>query len=182
MIQNTTVSEYADYGIGVISMDNVTISGCSTKNNIMGVASINSSLNIKNTNITGNGFGLVLMAVDVDYPFGDVTEAVFISNCVFSGNSEVGLQLMNVPTGNITDCSFYENQETPTGAYKSTFVLRGENVFRENTAKRGGGLALFNSTVVFRTGSNTTFANNKAEESGGAIYPYTICSIICGRL
>ena len=69
-------------------------------------------------------------------PFGNVTEAVFISNCVLSGNSEVGLQLMNVPTGIITDCSFYENQETPIGAYKSTFVLRGEHFQRQHSKER----------------------------------------------
>ena len=140
-----------------------TINGCSTKNNIMGVASANSNLNIKNTNISENRFGLLLTAVD---PIVDV--AVTIDNCVFSGNSEIGLQLINIHSS-ITDCCFCGNHETPIGAYQSTFELRGENVFRDNTAKRGGGLALFNSTVVFGTGSNTTFVDNKAEEFGGAI-------------
>ena len=167
MIQNTNVSEYTVYGISIVSVDNGTIIGCSTKNNIMGVASINSNLNIKNANIIKNRFGLVLAAADVDYP-------VSINNCVLSGNSEIGLQLMNIHSSSVTDCSFYGNHETPIGAYQSRFELRGENVFRDNTAKRGGGLALFNSTVVFGTGSKTTFVDNKAEEFGGAIYIATL--------
>ena len=171
MIQNTNVSEYTEYGIGIASVDNGTINGCSTNNNIMGVAGINSNLNIKNTNIIKNRFGLVLTAVDVDYPIRN--ETVSVNNCVLSGNSEIGLQLINVHSS-ITDCSFYGNHETPIGAYQSTFELRGENIFRDNTAKRGGGLALFNSTVVFGTGSNTTFVDNKAEEFGGAIYIATL--------
>ena len=171
MIQNTNVSEYTEYGIGIASVDNGTINGCSTKNNIVGVASVNSNLNIKNTNIIKNRFGLALTAVDVDYPIR--YETVSINNCVLSGNSEIGLQLINIHSS-VTDCSFYGNHETPIGAYQSTFELRGENVFRDNTAKRGGGLVLFNSTVVFGTGSNTTFADSKAEEFGGAIYIATL--------
>ena len=169
MIQNTNVSEY---GIGIAFVNNGTINGCSTKNNIMGVASINSNLNIKNTNIIKNRFGLVLAAVDSDFPIGN--KVVSINNCVLSGNSKIGLQLMNIQSVSITDCSFYGNHETPIGAYQSAFELRGENVFRDNTAKRGGGLVLFNSTVEFGTGSKTTFVDNKAEEFGGAIYVATL--------
>ena len=172
MIQNTDVSEYTEHGIGINSVDNGTINGCSTKNNIMGVASVNSNLNITNTNIIKNKFGLALATVDVDYSIGNRT--ISINNCVLSGNSNIGLQLVNIHSSSITDCSFYGNRETPIGAYQSTFELRGENVFRDNTAKRGGGLALFNSTVVFGTGSETTFVDNKAEEFGGAIYIATL--------
>ena len=172
MIQNTNVSEYTEYGISIAVVNNGTINGCSTKNNIMGVASINSNLNIKNTNIIKNRFGLVLAAVDSDFPIGN--KVVSINNCVLSGNSKIGLQLINIQSVSITDCSFYGNHETPIGAYQSTFELRGENVFRDNTAKRGGGLVLFNSTVEFGTGSNTTFVGNKAEEFRGAIYVATL--------
>ena len=172
MIQNTNVSEYTEYGISMGLVDNGTINGCSMKNNIIGVASINSNLNIKNTNITENRFGLLLTAVNVGDPIVDV--AVSINNCVLPGNSEIGLQLVNILSGSITDCSFYGNHETPIGAYQSTFELRGENIFRDNTAKRGGGLVLFNSTVVFGTGSKTIFVDNKAEEFGGAIYIATL--------
>ena len=175
MIQNITVSEYTSYGILIFSVDNVTIDGCSYKNNVMGVAGVNSNLTIRKTNITENRFGLVL-AVDVDNQIlsGVLNGAVSINNCVLSGNSEIGLQLINIHSSSITDSSFYGNHETPIGAYQSTFELRGENVFRDNTAKRGGGLALFNSTVVFGTGSKTTFVDNKAEEFGGAIYIATL--------
>ena len=136
------------------------------------MASVNSNLNIKNTYIIRNRFGLVLTAVDVDYPIR--YETVSVNNCVLSGNSEIGLQLINIHSSSITDCSFCGNHETPIGAYQSTFELRGENIFRDNTAKRGGGLVLFNSTVTFGTGSKTTFVDNKAEEFGGAIYIATL--------
>ena len=173
-IQNTTISEYPNFGITVIAVDYGTIDGCFIKNNPMGVASVNSNLNIKNTNITENSFGLVILAAEFMGTIGE-NLTVFISNCRFSGNSEIGLQLMNLPSGIvITDCRFYENRGSSIAAYQSSFELRGENSFRDNTAKRGGGLVLFNSTVIFGTESKTIFANNKVAEYGGAIYIATL--------
>ena len=43
-------------------------------------------------------------------------------------------------------------------------------MFSNNSAERGAGLALYNSTVQFGSGSLTVFVNNTASEFGGAIY------------
>ena len=57
------------------------------------------------------------------------------------------------------------------------FELLGKTVFSNNTADRGGGLALYNSTVTFGPGSSTHFINNTALEYGGAIYIASLPSI-----
>ena len=53
---------------------------------------------------------------------------------------------------------------------ESLFELSGESMFSNNSAERGAGLALYNSTVQFGSGSLTVFVNNTACEFGGAIY------------
>ena len=70
----------------------------------------------------------------------------------------------------IQDSFFNKNNGPSIFSYQSTFMLKGKTVFRDNTADRGGGLALYNSTVTFGPGSNAQFINNKALEYGGAIY------------
>ena len=102
-----------------------------------------------------------------------------IQNCTFSSNNVSGLTLINSHEKVfIQDSRFHGNKGTPLFAYQSTFELMGETVFRDNTADRGGGLALYNSTVTFGPGSNTQFINNTALEFGGAIYIVSLPSIL----
>ena len=176
VIQNTTVSAI---GILFSSVRNGTIIECSIQNNLVGVASFHSHLNIENTNITENGFGLVVMEVDfLGFRIENVKLTASIGNSIFSGNSILGILLINMPPGIvINNCSFYENLGTSITAYQTTFELRGENLFRDNTAGRGGGLALYESTVDFGHGSTTAFINNTANEFGGAIYIATYSTL-----
>ena len=172
-IQNTTTSNY-NFGILFDSVGSGTIIECFIQNNIIGVISINSCLNIVNTNVIENSFGMVIPAVQL---FGPPIENAtgFITNSTFSGNDAIGMVLISIPSGIlITNCSFSKNRGTPITAYQSTFELGGENIFRDNTAEIGGGLALFNSTVVFGTGSDILFTNNTAQQFGGAIYIATL--------
>ena len=80
---------------------------------------------------------------------------------------QCALSLHSVCNMTIQDCSLYKNQELPITLKNSTIELRGETVFKDNTAKRGGGLALYNSKVVFGTASNAIFINNTAVRGGG---------------
>ena len=169
IIESTTISDTAVFGILFDSVNNGIVSDCTIRNNTMGVTSFSSNLHIQNTNFTENSFGLVIPA-DSGAP-----TKVYIANCAFSNNSATGIGLVNALSGMfITNCSFYENQGTPIVADQSSFELRGHNVFKDNNVERGGGLALFNSSVIFGPGSNTKFINNTAVEFGGAIYIATL--------
>ena len=168
-IQNTTISNTSS-GIYLYSVDNGIIAKCAINNNLnYGVLSLNSHSTIHKTNFTENNIGLVAASNKI------LLETLLINKCVFSRNAVVGMLLVGLstlPTGMIvTNCSFYENQGTPITAHHSDFELRGENIFKDNTAERGGGIALYvSSKVIFDTGSNTTFISNNVAEFGGAIY------------
>ena len=176
VIRNTTVSAIE---IVFSSVRNGTIIECSIQNNLVGLASFHSHLNIENTNITENGFGLVIMEIDFyGRRIENIKPTASIGNSIFSGNSILGIFLINMPPGIVIDnCSFCDNLGTSITAYQTTFELRGENLFRDNTAERGGGLALYESTVEFGHGSTTAFINNTANEFGGAIYIATYSTL-----
>ena len=176
VIQNVTVSSF---GIVFSSVRNGTIIECSIQNNLVGVASFHTHLNIENTYITENSFGLVVMEIDLYGPrIENVKPTASIGNSIFSGNSIMGILLINMPPGiTINNCLFYDNLGTSITAYQTTFELRGENIFSNNTAERGGGLALYQSTVEFGHGSTTAFINNTANEFGGAIYIATYSTL-----
>ena len=70
----------------------------------------------------------------------------------------------------ISDCHFYENLDSPIRNFYGQLIFSGENIVRDNTAVRGGGLALSVGSVTFSQGSKTKFINNTAIEYGGAIY------------
>ncbi len=94
-----------------------------------------------------------------------------IDNCSFTRNRFFGIWLVNVRQLAIfRDCRFDNNNGTPILAHGSTFQLSGENVFSNNTAIRGGGLALYQSQVSFYSRSTTRFENSTAREYGGGIY------------
>ena len=85
------------------------------------------------------------------------------------------LFLSSVSYMTIQDSSFCENQVSPITLYSSTIELRGETVFKDNTAERGGGLAIYNSKVIFGNASNTMFISNTANRGGAlALYDSTL--------
>ena len=177
IIKNTTISK-TDLGIILSSVGHGAIIECSIQDNILGVSTFGTNLTIQNTNITLNSFGLSILGSEFS---GSRNKRIgaFINSSIFSSNKDIGLLLVDVPSVIvISGCSFYENRGTSIIAYETTFELRNENIFRDNTAERGGGLALYQSEVIFGSGSNTEFINNTAEEFGGAIYiaTYSILS------
>ena len=95
-----------------------------------------------------------------------------MDQCTISSNTLIGLVLIwhyrQRPL--IKDCTFSDNKGSSIVAYQSLFELSGESTFSNNSAERGAGLALYNSTVQFGSGSFTVFVNNTASEFGRAIY------------
>ena len=168
LIQRTSI-ERMEIGITAFFIGNMTITESTIKDNRIGVQCITTNVDVYSTVFTGNYNGMILLdeyLTIVHFRF---------NNCTFSSNKDVSLQVRNTLPGTVlTDCRFYENQESSIFLYESTIELRGETVFRDNTAVRGGGLVLYNSTVIFGSGSNTMFINNTAQEFGGAIYIYTL--------
>ena len=68
------------------------------------------------------------------------------------------------------DCKVINNRGTALEAYFSDITLSGNTVFANNTGKKGGALALYNSYIWLLEGANVSFINNRAEDVGGAIY------------
>ena len=150
------------------------VSDSVVKNNAVGIIRIpfgredfvinNSSLlTIQRTTIFGNGFGVVL-----------TSSTTKVNNCSFFSNERAAIATLNfnyyINCVEISDCRFYENLDTPIRNVGSELTFRGENIIRDNTAVRGGGLALSSGTVIFSRGSKTKFISNTALEYGGAIY------------
>jgi len=70
-------------------------------------------------------------------------------------------------TDNIT---FANSQTTAFTAYFSTVTLSGFVSFLNNTATKGGAMALYSSTLKIARNTSVYFYNNSALETGGAIY------------
>ena len=178
LILNCTISNNQKFGLLLRNTTQLSINNSYITGNRLGIVSITSTLSIQSTFISNNTVGMVIPTPNMFVPNGKDGNSS-IQNCTFSFNSLSGMTLINSRgMTEVEDCSFYGNRGTPIIAYQSTFELMGETVFRDNTADRGGGLALYNSTVTFGPGSNTKFINNTALEFGGAIYIVSLPSIL----
>ena len=180
VILNSTVTDSLKFGILLINTNNSLLTDSYVLNNRAGITSVGSSVQVQNTSITNNAFGMIVPAADLLSEPGDnnINAANQIQNCNFSCNNLSGLTLINSQEKVIIqDSIFNKNNGSSIFAYKSTFELIEETVFRDNTANRGGALSLYNSTVTFGPGSNTQFVNNTALEYGGAIYIVSLPAI-----
>ena len=65
---------------------------------------------------------------------------------------------------------FYNNHHSALVSYSSVITLMGSVSFVNNTSIRGGAIALYSSTLNLEAGTNVTFINNSAQETGGAIH------------
>ena len=117
-----------------------------------------SKVSISRSLVTDNRIGL----------YGEDVETFTCTSCMFLSNKIGGIILRNTLSATVlSDCSFHNNQGSPITLYQGTIELKGETVFRDNTAERGGGIALFDSKVIFSSASATTFINNTAQTGGG---------------
>ena len=62
------------------------------------------------------------------------------------------------------------DQDSAILSVLSTIILSGNVAFIDNTAPKGGALALYSSHLKIMGGTNVSFINNTAYEVGGAIY------------
>ena len=69
-----------------------------------------------------------------------------------------------------TSCQYRNNNSTGLLAEKSNVFLEGQNVFKNNSGVRGGGLILLYSYLYPRLNTKVSFINNRASEVGGAMY------------
>ena len=169
LIQDSMIFQTDNYGLYTNVIPNVTIVNSEISENSVGYASLNSGITLRNSRIDSNEIGLSLAMIDDVLFFGPIVE---MDHCNFTRNSVVGIWLLTYKKEEaiFRDCIFDNSRETPILAYQSTFQMAGETVFSNNIAKRGGGLALYQSTVFFDSGSTTQFENNTAIEYGGGIY------------
>ena len=176
-VLNSTITKSTNFGLLLKYTIHVYVTtSCVTENGI-GIVSISTTLTIQDTSISNNTVGMVIPTANM-FVKNAKDKNSSIENCTFSSNSLAGMILINSKgKTEIKDSSFHKNKGTPIIAYQSVFELMGETVFRDNTADRGGGLALYNSTVTFGPGSNTQFVNNTALEYGGAIYIVSLPAI-----
>ena len=170
LIEDSMIFKFDTYALFFRNIPNVTIVNSSiSRINGIGILSWDSGITVRNSQMDSNDFGVVLYYnEDIEEHFN-----IMIDNCSFTRN-RICMWLVNVcqqnPTIIFKDCTFNNNSGTPILASRSIFQLSGENVFSNNIAVRGGGLALYQSAVSFDSGSTTRFENNTALEYGGGIY------------
>ncbi len=170
LIQDSIIFHTDNYGLYTNVIPNVTIVNSELSDNGIGYVALNSGLSLRNSRIESNNIGVGLAMNDDVLFFGPIIE---MDHCNFTRNNVVGIWLL-MEEAIFRDCIFDNNRETPILAYQSTFQMAGETVFSNNVADRGGGLALYQSTVLFDSGSTTRFENNTAIEYGGGIYIATV--------
>jgi predicted outer membrane repeat protein len=121
------------------------------------------------------------------------THMVFFDNCTFWNSYVLLLGMTNtkvtdstfmnskliVQTGSIVffgvnrligTKGYNRDQESAITSYVSNITLSGNMLFANNSAVRGGAIALYYSTLNIAAGTVVTFTNNFAYDKGGAIY------------
>ena len=92
----------------------------------------------------------------------------FISNFASLDGGAVGSRAFDselLYAGNSSDVTVIAERE------ESVLILKGDTKFENNTCRSsGGGMALVQSLAVFFESESTTFSNNSADVSGGAVY------------
>ena len=101
--------------------------------------------------------------------FYQVSKCVFQYNSDNQENSEIIL-IYGLHSMHIEDSIFANNHGTSVSAHDSKFSLEGVVEFENNSAKRGGALALYTSVLKLSMVVEVHFCNNRASEFGGAIY------------
>ena len=121
---------------------------------------------ISSTN-TNFKFGLCefqdgILSIDAD------RETVIMENCTLTRNS-LSVQYSNVVFSGVSQLTGAD-QSSAISSYFSNITLSGVIKFANNTGIRGGAMALYSSTLNVAPGTNVSFVNNSAVETGGAIY------------
>ena len=96
------------------------------------------------------------------------TASTSIKNCKLKNNS-ISIQYSTIVFSGV---SLFTGtaQSSAISSYFSNITLSGTIVFANNSGIRGGAMALYSSTLNMAPGTNVLFVNNRAEDTGGAIY------------
>ena len=78
--------------------------------------------------------------------------------------------LHSIRNATFASCQFENNTSTGLLAEKSNVFFEGENIFKNNSGVRGGGLILLYSYLYPKLNAKISFINNRASEVGGAMY------------
>jgi len=84
--------------------------------------------------------------------------------------TQATVYLHSISNVTFASCQFRNNNSTGILAEKSNVFLEGQNVFKNNSGVRGGGLILLYSYLYPRLHTKVSFINNRASEVGGAMY------------
>ena len=103
--------------------------------------------------------------VDIDMSTKSKLELI---DCTFF-NSPLNV-LTDVIVSETTIFSATENRPAISCYYEGSLTLSGNVTFANNSATRGGALALYSCTVNIAANTSVTFVNNSANYKGGAIY------------
>ena len=151
-IDNSTIFKN-HFTLSLSFLKTATIRNSKLFDNVIGMLLINCNTTLEETQVNSNDLGVVIESVRLP------KEA--------NTNSPSPCHKKKVV---FQDCTFKDNRGSPIVSSQSSIQLTGENIFSNNTAEMGAGLALYYSTVHFGSHSKTTFVNNTAKQYGGAIY------------
>ena len=138
----------------------------------------NTSVSIKNitiSNITGRYSSIVFFNT-VDKPTIttiEIHDSTFANNSIYSSDyyDKGTVVIRDTSYALISNCSFLNNFGTGLLISNSLVHFNKRNVFRENRAYNGGGLALYwGSRMYLMTNATLIFENNLASGYGGGLY------------
>ena len=115
--------------------------------------------------------------VQIIYPLHGVTphytrknHTVMFQSCLFQHNTGQVILLYKSKNVTFIDCTFAENHGSSIVAFHTGYlVLSGQINFMNNSAYRGAGLVLIESTLYIEYNTTVTFYGNAASNKGGAI-------------
>ena len=191
-LSDSTLDNNQHSGIVVYSNDPTTVNiiNCKVQNNSQVGINIRPfhrlGLNISNSVISNNRKSLDLYmyaasrgtsaaALIIFCPESD-DQVIAIVNCTFENKIDSAIKPKIVQ---VIHCSklyldgrtqFIHNHGTALEAYKSQVIVSGHVAFYNNSAYRGGGLALIYSTVLLEQNSFLEFEGNRVSDVGGAMY------------
>ena len=170
-----------DYpGIEFYNSSNVSFERCSfhnSKGKSVLFSEVSGAVNISNCNFTHNNEYRGYRAAIHFFPPTFTQHNLVVQNCKFIFNRATqSLVYINGSGSSIRghvhlqDNEFVNNAAVPVYISHTNLHILGRVLFNGNTAKSGGGIYSYNSTVIFYDKSDVNFTNNSVTDSGGAIY------------
>ena len=116
--------------------------------------------------------------VSLSAPFGKFQGAVLLrqvlsvtfTNCTFENNQMTAIRALASNLIFEGGNTFRNNFGSAIKALASNLIFQGENTFRNNFAHDGGGIVLFEDYIFLNHHTHIFFADNHANNTGGAIY------------